>query len=41
VQGGPGPLLRLLGPKMRRDTAASFAALQRRVCEQHGGFTLH
>jgi hypothetical protein len=26
---------------MRRDTAASFAALQRRVCEQHGGFTLH
>lgn len=41
VQGGSGPLLRLLGPKMRRDTAASFAALQRRVCEQHGGFTLH
>jgi hypothetical protein len=41
VQGGSGPLLRLLGPRMRRDTAASFAALQRRVCEQHGGFTLH
>ena len=41
VQGGTGPLLRLLAPRMRRDTAASFAALQRRVCEQHGGFTLH
>jgi uncharacterized protein YndB with AHSA1/START domain len=32
VQGGSGPLLRLLAPKMRRDTAASFAALQRRFC---------
>ncbi len=31
VQGGSGPLLRLLAPKMRRDTAASLANLQRRV----------
>jgi len=34
VQGGTGPLLRLLAPRMRRDTAASFAALQQRVCHQ-------
>ncbi len=34
VQGGSGPLLRLLAPRMRRDTAASFAALRRRVCDQ-------
>jgi len=31
VHGGSGPLLRLLAPKMRRDTAESLAALQRRV----------
>ena len=41
VQGGTGPLLRLLAPRMRRDTAASLAALRRRVCEQNGGFALH
>jgi hypothetical protein len=34
VQGGTGPLLRLLAPRMRRDTAASFAALQQRLCHQ-------
>jgi len=34
VHGGSGPLLRLLAPKMRRDTAASLAALQRRFCPQ-------
>jgi hypothetical protein len=34
VQGGTGPLLRLLAPRMRRDTAASFAALQQRVCHR-------
>ena len=33
VQGGAGPLLRLLAPRMRRDTAASFAALQQRVSQ--------
>ena len=32
AQGGSGPLLRLLAPKMRRDTAASLANLQRLVC---------
>jgi Polyketide cyclase / dehydrase and lipid transport len=31
VQGGFGPLLRLFAPKMRRDTAASLAALGRRL----------
>jgi hypothetical protein len=34
VQGRTGPLLRLLAPRMRRDTAASFATLQQRVCYQ-------
>lgn len=34
VQGGTGPLLRLLAPRMRRDTAASFAALEQRACHQ-------
>ena len=34
VQGGAGPLLRLLAPRMRRDTAASFTALRQRVCHQ-------
>ena len=34
VQGGSGPLLRLLAPRMRRDTAASFTALQQRVSNQ-------
>jgi hypothetical protein len=34
VTGGTGPLLRLLAPRMRRDTAASFAALRERVCHQ-------
>ena len=34
VQGGSGPLLRLLAPLMRRDTAASFSALQQRVSHQ-------
>jgi uncharacterized protein YndB with AHSA1/START domain len=29
VQGGSGPLMRLLAPKMRRDVAASLAGLQR------------
>jgi hypothetical protein len=37
VQGGTGPLLRLLAPRMRRDTAASFAALQQRVCHRWRG----
>ena len=41
VQGGTGPLLRLLAPRMRRDTAASLAALQQRVCQQHGGPVPH
>jgi uncharacterized protein YndB with AHSA1/START domain len=31
VEGGFGPLLRLLAPRMRRDTAESLAALQRRL----------
>jgi hypothetical protein len=31
VQGGFGPLLRLLAPKMRREIAESLAALQRRL----------
>jgi hypothetical protein len=31
VQGGLGSLLWLLAPRMRRDTAASFAALQRQL----------
>ena len=31
VEGGFGPLLRLLAPRMRRDTADSLAALQRRL----------
>jgi hypothetical protein len=31
VEGGLGPLLRLLAPRMRRDTAESLAALQRRL----------
>ena len=31
VQGGFGPLLRLLAPKMRRDIAESLAALERRL----------
>jgi hypothetical protein len=31
VQGGTAPLMRLLAPRMRRDTAASFTALQQRV----------
>jgi uncharacterized protein YndB with AHSA1/START domain len=31
VQGGLGSLLRLLAPSMRRDTAASLAALQRQL----------
>ena len=34
VQGGSGPLLRLLAPRMRRDTAASFTALRHRVSDQ-------
>jgi hypothetical protein len=34
VQGGTGPLLRLLAPRMRRDTAVSFAALQQRACHR-------
>jgi hypothetical protein len=34
MTGGTGPLLRLLAPRMRRDTAASFAALRQRVCHQ-------
>jgi len=34
VHGGSGPLLRLLAPRMRRDTAASFAALRQRVTDQ-------
>ncbi len=34
VQGGAGPLLRLLAPRMRRDAAESLAALQRQVCHQ-------
>jgi hypothetical protein len=34
VQGGTRPLLRLLAPRMRRDTAAFFAALQQRVCHR-------
>ena len=34
VQGGSGPLLRLLAPRMRRDTAASFTALRQRVSDQ-------
>jgi hypothetical protein len=29
VEGGAGPLLRLFAPKMRRDTAASLAVLQK------------
>ena len=41
VQGGSGPLLRLLAPRMRRDTDASFAALRRRVSGQQGEFTAH
>jgi hypothetical protein len=32
VEGGAGPLLRMFAPKMRRDTAASLAALQRLLC---------
>ncbi len=32
VQGGFGPLLWLLAPKLRRDAAASLANLQRLVC---------
>jgi uncharacterized protein YndB with AHSA1/START domain len=39
VQGGSGPLLRLLAPRMRRDTDASLAALRRRVSGQQGEFT--
>jgi uncharacterized protein YndB with AHSA1/START domain len=39
VHGGSGPLLRLLAPRMRRDTTASFAALRRRVCHQETGGT--
>ena len=31
VQGGSGPLMRLLAPRMRRDVTASLAALQRRL----------
>lgn len=31
VQGGSGPLMRLLAPRMRRDVNESFAALQRRL----------
>ena len=31
VQGGTAPLMRVLAPRMRRDAAASFAALQQRV----------
>ncbi len=31
VQGALGSLLRLLAPRMRRDTAESFAALQRQL----------
>ncbi len=31
VHGGSGPLLRLVAPRMRRDTAASFAALEQHV----------
>ena len=34
VTGGSGPLLRLLAPRMRRDTATSLAAMQQRV-RQH------
>jgi hypothetical protein len=34
VQGGSSPLLRLLAPRMRRDTAASFTALRQRVSNQ-------
>jgi hypothetical protein len=31
VQGGLGPLLRLVAPRMRRDIAESLAALERRL----------
>jgi hypothetical protein len=31
TQGGPGPLLLLFAPKMRRDNAESLAALQRQL----------
>ena len=31
IQGGPGPLLLLFAPKMRRDNAESLAALQSRL----------
>ena len=31
VQGGSGPLMRLLAPRMRRDVTESLAALQRRL----------
>ena len=31
VQGGSGPLMRLLAPRMRRDITQSLAALQRRL----------
>jgi hypothetical protein len=41
VHGGSGPLLRLLAPRMRRDTAASLAALQQRVRQQHEGPVPH
>ena len=33
VLGGAGPLLRLFAPRMRRDIAASLAALQRQVSQ--------
>jgi hypothetical protein len=32
VSGGAGPLLLLFAPRMRRNTAESLAALQRRAC---------
>jgi uncharacterized protein YndB with AHSA1/START domain len=41
VHGGSGPLLRLLAPRMRRDTTASFAALRQRVCRQETGGAAH
>jgi len=39
VQGGSGPLLRLLAPKMRRDAVASLANLQRLLARQPGSAT--